>query len=370
MNKNIENTTTQDEEIDLLEIAKTLWKGRRTIIKTTIIFACIGLFLAIFTPKEYTAKTIMVPQTSGAKIGGSLGGLAAMAGINLGGGAGGEVIPPSLYPKIVNSIPFKLELLQTKLTFERIDQDITYQDYYENYHKIGVLGGIKKYTLGLPGLILGALKGKEKVKTSIAINDGIYRISENEFELFEQLKEQISINFNDKDGYIELSSKMPEALASAQLTKKAQFFLQNAVTRFKVEKAEGQLRFVEERFGEVKKDFKEKQSALAHFQDKNLNLITSRSQSRLSKLQVEYNLAFGVYSELAKQVETQKIQVKENTPVFTVVEPVSVPNIRSKPNRPLILIVWIFLGGILGVGMLFGKQFLGSIIAQWKENKN
>ena len=362
MNKNIQPTPTQDDEIDLLELAKTLWSGRRTIIKTTIIFACIGLFIAMFTPKEYTAKTIMVPQTSGSKLGGSLGGLAAMAGINLGGGAGGEVIPPSLYPKIVNSIPFKLELLQTKLNFEGIDQQVTYQDYYENHYKIGLLGGIKKYTVGLPGVIIGAIKVEDTKDTkSTNTDDGILRITKNQDELFKQLTEQINLSFNDKDGYIELSVKMPEALAAAQLTKKAQLLLQNTVTRFKIEKAENQLEFIEDRFVEVEKDFKEKQSALASFQDKNLNLITSRSLSRLSKLQVEYNLSFGVYSELAKQVETQKIQVKEDTPVFTIVELVSVPNLKSKPKRFLILAVFMFLGGFIGIGVVFGKGFIKDI---------
>jgi len=359
MNNNPEHSNNNDE-IDLIELAKTLWAGRRTIIKTILIFGCIGLFIAIFTPKEYTAKTIMVPQTSGTKVGGSLGGLAAMAGINLGGGAGGEVIPPSLYPKIVNSIPFKLELLQTELTFEGIDHDLTYQDYYENYHKIGLLGGIKKYTLGLPGLLIEAVKGEELNKELIA-KDGLLRISKKQYRLFKQLNDQISLNFNDKDGYIDLSVKMPEATAAAQLTKKAQVLLQDAVTKFKIEKAEDQLQFIEDRFLEVEKDFKEKQAALAYFQDKNLNLITSRSQSRLSKFQVEYNLAFGVYSELAKQVETQKIQVKEDTPLFTVIQPVSVPVLKSKPKKLLILIIWTFLGGIVGVGIVFGKDVISTI---------
>ena len=359
MNKNIENTSTQDDEIDLLELAKTLWAGRRTIIKTTIIFACIGLFMAIFTPKEYTAKTIMVPQTSSTSIGGSLGGLAAMAGINLGGGAGGEVIPPSLYPKIVNSIPFKLELLQTKLSFESIDHDVTYLDYYENYHKIGVLGGIKKYTIGLPGLIIEGIKGEAANDSNITnTDDGIIRITKRQDELFKQLSEQIALSFNDKDGYIDLSVKMPEALAAAQLTKKAQSLLQNAVTRFKVEKAENQLQFIENSYKEAEVEFKRKQATLAYYQDNNQSYSSARSQTRLANLQADYNLTFGVYSELAKQVETQKIQVKEDTPVFTVVEPVSVPNLKSKPNKPLILVIWIFLGVFIGVAMVLLKDFL------------
>ncbi len=59
----------------------------------------------------------------------------------------------------------------------------------------------------------------------------------------------------------------------------------------------------------------------------------------------EYTLLFGVYSELAKQREQANIQVKETTPVFTVVEPVTIPTERSKPKRGLICIAFTFLGG-------------------------
>nr|WP_316932378.1 hypothetical protein [Capnocytophaga canimorsus] len=58
-------------------------------------FFLLGLLMAILSPKEYTATTIIVPQTSGSsKLGGSLGGLAALAGVNL-GKSSTEDIPPT-----------------------------------------------------------------------------------------------------------------------------------------------------------------------------------------------------------------------------------------------------------------------------------
>ena len=70
---------------------------------------------------------------------------------------------------------------------------------------------------------------------------------------------------------------------------------------------------------------------------------------------------------MAKQLETQRIQVKEDTPVFTIIKPVSVPIERSKPNRPMILIIWTFLGGIIGVGMVFGRTFIADVKEKWNE---
>ncbi len=68
-----------------------------------------------------------------------------------------------------------------------------------------------------------------------------------------------------------------------------------------------------------------------------------------------------MYSELAKQREQANIQVKEDTPIFTIVEPVTVPSEHSKPQRGLILIAFIFLGGFLGIGLVLVLPYIAQI---------
>ncbi|WP_282125717.1 Wzz/FepE/Etk N-terminal domain-containing protein [Marinifilum flexuosum] len=361
-----------DDEIDLIALAKTLWEGRRTVIKTTLIFMAIGLFVAIFSEKEYTASCTMVPQSAegGSKLGGSLGGLAAMAGINLGSMGGGSTIPPTLYPKIVNSVPFQKELMKTPLTIKGLDKPVSFADYYLEFKEPGLFGYIKKYTIGLPGLILKSIRGDRSLSGVEGSgvegpSDDLISISQKEKKLIERLQKQLSIEVNDKEGYVFLSARMPEAMAAAQIVKKAQVLLQDAITDFKIQKAKDQLAFVEERYTEKEREVKVAQEKLALFRDRNKNVSTATAQTELERLTAEYNLVYGVYSELAKQQETQKIQVKEDTPVFTIIEPVSVPMEISKPKRAMILLIWTFLGGILGVGMLFGKRFIEMIKKQW-----
>ncbi|REH45766.1 LPS O-antigen subunit length determinant protein (WzzB/FepE family) [Tenacibaculum gallaicum] len=358
----MENKVKQgsQEDIDLLELFNTIWKARKTVVKFLVVFGLIGLFIAVFSVKEYTASTIVVPQTSGSKFGGNLGGLAAMAGINLGGGAT-ESIPPTLYPKIAQSVPFQRKLLQMPLKFSNVEKEVTYQEYYEKYTKFNLLAAIKEYTIGLPGKIIKFLKS-DKEPTVIEIsNDSIYRITKNEHKLFKKIQKQLIIENNTRDGFVEISFSMPEALAAAQMTKKAQTILQEAITKFKIEKAKQELNFIQKRYNEVKLEFEKKQTILASYRDRNQGLITSRSQSYLKRIESEYNLAFSLYSELAKQLETQKIQIKENTPVFTVIEPVSVPVDKSKPKRALIILVWVFLGGVLSLVFILGKKWISSL---------
>jgi LPS O-antigen subunit length determinant protein (WzzB/FepE family) len=356
-NKNIDNS---GDEIDLSELFKAILGSKKMIIRFITIFGLIGLFIAVFSEKEYTASTTLVPQTTGNKVGGNLGGLAAMAGINLGGGENTENIPPSLYPEIVQSFLFQKELLKVPLKFSHVEKKITYKEYYEKYKKGNVLSFIKDYTVGLPGKLFSLLGKKTIVETEIR-KDSIYRVSLEENSLFKQLQTQLTLDINSKDGFIKIAFSMPEALPSAQMTKKVQELLQEAITRFKTQKTKDEFKFIEERYNELKKDFGNKQAVLASFRDRNQGLITSRSQSRLESLQSDSNLAYSVYSELAKQLENQKIKLKENTPIFTVIEPVSVPVVKSKPKRLLILVVWLFLGFFLGIGFVFGKKWISDL---------
>lgn len=359
----------EDDEIDLIALAKTLWEGRKTVLKTILIFMGIGLFIAIFSPKEYTASTTIVPATEGKQISGSLGGLAAMAGINLGSMGGGSEISPSLYPQIISSIPFQKELLQTPLIIEGQTEKVTYADYYTNVHSPGLLGYIKKYTIGLPGIIISAIKGEPTTNNQqLTANNQLLSITEEEKGLIKQLSNQIGLDVNDKDGYVTISANMPEALAAAELTKKAQDLLQQYIINFKVLKSSEQLKFIEDRYTEKEQAFKVAQQQLARFEDQNQFVNSALAKINFMRLQSEYDLAFNVYSELAKQLETQQIQVKEDTPVFTVLKPVSIPIERSKPKRALILIIWTFLGGIVSVGMVFGKEFFTNLKKSWNNN--
>lgn len=85
------------------------------------------------------------------------------------------------------------------------------------------------------------------------------------------------------------------------------------------------------------------------------------------RLQSENQITFSVYNELAKQLETAKIQVKEDTPVLTVIEPITIPNEKSEPKRPMIVFIWVFIGGIVGIGWVFGKGYLVDFKEKWGE---
>lgn len=363
------NSQAEEDEIDLIALAKNIWKKRSFIIKTIVVFAVLGVTVALISPKQYTASTKLVPQISsgGSKMGG-LSSLASMAGINLDMGQEMTELMPQTYPQIIQSAPFQLQLMNEKFTFSEIDNPVSLYEYYTEYSKPGALSVIKKYTFGLPGVIIGALRGEKTDQTeTIDDNQGAISLTEEQEKVRKIISENLSLEINDQEGYIQLSSSFSESKLAAQVAQRAQQLLQEYITEFKIEKATAQLQFIEERYQEKKKEFEQAQEALASFIDRNKNVTSAIALTEQEQLQNEYQLAFEVYSNLAQQLEQARIKVKEDTPVFSIIQPVVVPHEKSKPKRTMILAIWIFLGIVVGTGWVFASQYYTTAKKHWIE---
>lgn len=360
-NANAQNGIIEEEEIDLLELALRFWAKRKFIIKIVSVFIVLGLFVAIFSPKEYSASCTVVPQSGEKTMSGSLGGLAAMAGISLGNMGAGETLSPKVYSKVMNNVNLQKELINTVVNFEDIEEPVTLLDYYTNekYAKPSVMGTIMKYTIGLPGVIIGAIKGEPTENPLLGGSAStLATLTKEELECMKILETKMSLNVNDKEGYVTISANMPEALVAAQVTERIMYLLQKYVTEFKIEKAAANYEFIKQQYNEAWEQYKEKQEEYAKFKDANRSITTALAATKEEQIKNDYNLAYSLYSELAKQKVQAEIKVKEDTPILTVVEPVIVPREKSKPKRSMILIAFTFLGCVAACGTVFAFDFL------------
>lgn len=356
----------REDEIDLIELAQTLWHGKSTVIKFTVAFIVLGLLAVLFTPKEYSSSTSMVPQTAQSenKLGG-LSSLAAMAGFDLQTSSGGDILSPLVFPQIINSTPFQLDLMNSKFDFSESSSPVSILDYFITYKKNSLGTNIKKYTLGLPGLIIKAIRGKKSEKTMPA--DSPLSLTEDQEATKKYLTEKVTLDIDTKQGFITISATFAEPLVAAQVAKRAQELLQKYIIDQKILKATDQLAFIEQRYQEKKTEFEKAQEKLAIFRDQNKNVTSALVATREERLQSEYSIAFNVFSEISKQLEQAKIKVKEETPVFSILEPATVPNQKSKPQSMLMMVIFTFLGGIIGIGVVFGKEFAKAIRSRWHE---
>ena len=82
----------------------------------------------------------------------------------------------------------------------------------------------------------------------------------------------------------------------------------------------------------------------------------------MERIEAEYSIALTVVSELANQVESAKLQVNKDTPIFSVIDPVTIPTERETPKRKLIVLIWLFLGVVVSSGFVLIKAPILEII--------
>jgi uncharacterized protein involved in exopolysaccharide biosynthesis len=350
--------SVQNDEIDLIDIYHKIRDGRKIIYKTTIIFFVIGLLIILTTPNLYTSRSTLLIET-GSKSG-SVSNLlqqyGGLLGINV--NENEEALTPELYPDIIKTYPFLIELLSQKINESKYDSVITVSDYLKLYTKPSLVGRIT----GFPGKLFRFLKGNSGMKGSQIKkihNDSLpFRLTQSQYNIANSLSncinaEKLSSKLNNT---LVISVDLQDPQVAAQLNNLVVKSLQYYIINYRTQKAKVDLEFVLNRHFEAEIRYLKAQQALANYQDQHNNIILASSRIEQERLQREYTLAFNIYNSLSQQLEQSKMKVQENTPVFTVINPALVPLQKSKP-RIISSIITIFLLGIFsGITIILFKS--------------
>ena len=351
----------EDEGLDIMGLLRQLWDGRKLIIIITGIFIVLGLVAALTMKRTYTVNSVMVPQMN-SKSNSQLSTLAALAGMDMGMDLTAKDLSPLVYPQIVNSVPFRRELLYTPLHYSKADSAVSTYTYYKDIVKPSVFAIIKKYTIGLPFTILGALQ-KEKPEIVLPAGEGSgddapkpVVLSKAEAKMIKMMGESVSLTVDKKEGTLMLTVVGIEPIQTAELALAAQNLLQTEITRFRTEKATRDLAYIQGRYDECKREAESLQSQLASARDRSQGVVGTTSSLQRERIQQRYNVANAVYTDMAKQLEQAKLQVKRDTPVLAIVQPVTVP-MKPSNSRAKTLVIWTFLGFVLACGWVLAKGY-------------
>jgi nucleoside-diphosphate-sugar epimerase len=52
--------------------------------------------------------------------------------------------------------------------------------------------------------------------------------------------------------------------------------------------------------------------------------------------------------------------------VFTVVDPPVGPSERTKPKQGMIVMMWIFLEAMIGIGFIFAREYRDNLVEKWQ----
>lgn len=350
--------------LDLIQILKRLYVDRKRLIFWTVISFIASLFIAINSPISFTASTTFVPQSGTSRPSSSLTGLASLAGINLGAVGGNSEFPPTLFPQILNSTSFKLSLLDTHILVN--DEEMNLREYYKLNSKLSFIALVKKYILGIPSLLTSLFQRETNNEINLKSGD-LYEITEEDRSLFELLNSNLEISINQLEGFVTLKFTDSNRYVTATVAQAATDLLQTYITEFKNNSAKELLQFATKQYKESKISYELLQDSIAIFKDSNLNISSALFQNKVDRLDTDLQISKVVIEQLASQVEQAKLQVNIDTPVFTVIDPVTIPFYKSSPRKSFVFILWFLFGFVLASLIILIKEPFEKIVLELKE---
>ncbi|NVJ64225.1 MAG: hypothetical protein HWD84_08365 [Flavobacteriaceae bacterium] len=339
-----------DKEISLPDLFNYVWRKRKFIVQVILGFVFIGLIIAFTSPPEWRSSTVLLSEETEGSVGSNLGALGSLAGIDL--STRGGAINPSVYEDLTRSANFLLEVLEKEYYFPSVRDTIKVRTYLDEYTKGSVVGFIRQ----LPNKILGLFKAKTEVALGMTYND-IVILDRDTDRLIKNLRDRIILKQGD-NGEISISVKLQDKIVSAYLTILVREYVKTYVVQYYQGKELRNLKFIEAQLDTARRLFNLKSREYAKFRDGNVGLSSYAAKIEEQRLQSEFNLSSGVYSTLAQRYEEAKIKVQEVTPVFSELEPVTIPPYVDSPKRKLIVCISLLLGGFVSVSFLLFKNIL------------
>ena len=377
------------EEIILTDIWALFWSKRKYLFISIIVFVLIGFIQSATTPKEFTARCVLLGEEGGGGGGGTALALAGLAGIT-GGNTGGGVT--DLYPIVLANRPFLVELSKDSINLN--DQTrITLMDYFQIPAKVDAITNAKTNLLNLPTTVRGwfrssspiqknvpALPPVKKAEAVMPLTDTLLTLSRDSVKIIKARTKKLldvitlsgqemqiatilksRIKLEQLGRQIIISVRMPESRLSAEATKLILNKLIEYITRYKTGKQLENLRFLEAIASDANIKYKKDQLKVAGFSDNNYGVIYESVKTKQQQLQNEYSITFNTYNQLAAQLEQARIDLKKQTPLFTVLEPVYIPLSPDAVTGVQVISINAALGAVIGMILIFGlliKQYL------------
>ena len=306
-----------DDEIDLRQLFVTLWAGKWLVIAFTILFAAGGVAFALMKPDIYQASVLVAPANDEGSVkglSGQLGGLASLAGINLGGGGSNQTV-------------IAKEVLQSRAFLT---------DF------------IRRHELAVP---LKATSGWNKEKQQWQYNREVYNpetkewlkddkgasFAPTDWDLVKAFKgNHLSVSESKDTGMLTISIKSLSPVAARDWAGLLVADINEHMRKEDVGTSEARIAYLEGKL---------KETSIAGMQQVFYQLIESETRTvMLANAQPEY--------------------------VFKTVDPAVAPQEKSEPKRALIVVFAVMLGGMLSVFIIFVIAFLRSGKEQVNEAAN
>ncbi|MEO3879148.1 Wzz/FepE/Etk N-terminal domain-containing protein [Rheinheimera fenheensis] len=297
--------TATDDEIDLRELFAVLWQGKWIIIAVTALFAVAAVFYALSLPNIYKSEALLAPaaEQKSAGLSGQIGGLAALAGVSLGSGAG------------VDKTVLAIEVVKSRDFLGRfIQQRIQLQD-------------------------LMAVQSWDLTTNTLKYDSELYNSQTQQWlqdlKPAKQAEPSLQQAYKVLSGALNIEQDKASGMVKLSIEHQSPYLAQNWV----------QMLIAEINLEMKTRDIEEAEKSIAYLQQQ-------ISQTNIA------DLRSALYSLIEEQTKTLMLANVREEYAFKVVDSPIVPEEKAGPARAILVIIGTFLGGFISIMLILGRAFL------------
>jgi len=330
MNSETENMTKSffDTLVDFIVRIKPsdqlLWRNRKQIAMVNGGVGVITVLVLLFLIKPYYQSTVTILPDFGNKssdIVSQFSGLAAMAGVNVGGD-----VSTQIFMNLIKSESVLSEVITAKYQTKEYDHPVDLIEYF-------------------------GINPDESLPDSLQKRKMFLRV----YEMF--TKGRMTTGYDLKTKILTFDIEMPESRLSAEVANAIVMSLDKYVRTQKKSFASEQRKYLVARVQQIKDTLTQCENALKTFREKNRQVVQSPEllleQNRLMR---NIEIQQTVFIELTKQLELVKLAEVKDVPVVNVREYAKDPVVKVGPMRTITLLMILCFSFLCSIAWIIKRD--------------
>lgn len=327
--KSIENK--KKKLIDFNYIYGIAFKKRKTFFK---VLPCVLLgtyLLTLCMPRYYTSTVILAPESNDISTGGLSSTLSSLGMGALSKLGNNDAISPELYPALLSSNDFIIQMFPIKVKDNKGKLETTYYDYLAFHQKSAWWSKVIGFFVELIKPTPEDGMGKNREIT-------VFNMSKKQQDIAKLIAGNINCTIDQKTFAISITVKDQDKRICAQIANETKAKLQAFIIKYRTSKAKNDFVYYDKLCKEAKADYEKARRKYASFSDSNIDVQLNSVKLLVDDLENDMQLKFNVYSTVNNQRQAALAKIQESTPAFTTIKSATVPTRPAGPKRMIISI--------------------------------
>lgn len=344
-------------ELDLIAMAIKVLKEWKLMLKFGFVGGIVGVIVAFSLPKYWTSEVDLAPEFSSGSMSGLSGNLADLAssfGVDLGSGGSMDAIYPDLYPNVLSSTDFLMNLYNVPI---RTMDDPTLRPYIQH---LTVESKIPFWRY--PAKWFAQFKAAHTKDDNPGVDNDPFWISRRDWDRIKVLRKSILCTVDRKSSVISIAVVDQDPMAAAIIADTVKNRLQSYITDYRTGKIRLDVQYYTEQVAIAKEEYDKALDSYAKYADSNIGLSRVSLKTVLDDLEADMELKQSIYRQTVTMLKQSEAKLQERTPSFSTLQRPVTPYRASSLPRIVVCLLWACFFGMIGaLWVLFGRTYFNKI---------